>query len=132
MHNIIICNNLYVKLLSGLSNKQEVSAFLNQLKGAIILGSIYYAYRTEDGKNEDLLLELGMVPLQRDDYIKNLKVENYCDGPIKDKNGGNDLWIFGIDIYGREIYIKLQLTKREDVYCISFHKASYAMSYPLK
>jgi hypothetical protein len=118
--------------LNDLSIKKDVAAFLNQLKGAIILGRIIYAYRTEDGKNEDLLLEFGWVPIQRDECIKNLKVEDYSEGPTKDGNGGNDLWIFGLQIYNKEIYIKLQLTKRDDIYCISFHKAKYTMTYPLK
>lgn len=115
-----------------MSTKSEVLIFLNQLKGHIVIGRIIYAFRTAEGKNEDTLLELGIVPAQRDEYIKTLKVEDYSEGPIADFNGGNDLWIFGITIYGREIYIKLQLTKRTGVYCISFHFARYPMNYPFK
>jgi hypothetical protein len=114
------------------TNKSEVSSFLSQLKANLLVGRMVYAFRTAKGKNEDTLLKLGIVPRQRDDYVKTLRVEDYFEGPKKDTNGGNDLWVFGKMISSQEIYIKLQLTKSTNVYCISFHIADRPMTYPFK
>ncbi|MEZ4937058.1 MAG: hypothetical protein R2799_05645 [Crocinitomicaceae bacterium] len=118
--------------MSQIPAKSDVEKFLKNLKERLMIGEIIYAFRTEEGKNEDTLLELGITPLQRDEYVKNLKVEDYSSGPLKNDKGGNDVWIFGKEICHKEIYIKLFFARDFDVLCISFHKAKHPMDYPFK
>ncbi len=43
------------------------------------------------------------------------------------------MWVFGKDVKGKEVYIKITLGKpNSHTICISFHKAEFPMSYPLK
>ena len=43
------------------------------------------------------------------------------------------MWVFGKDVKGREIYIKIALgRKNSSTVCISFHIAEHPMIYPLK
>ena len=43
------------------------------------------------------------------------------------------MWIFGKDVKGKEIYIKITMGSfGNSVICISFHIAEYEMQYPLK
>lgn len=43
------------------------------------------------------------------------------------------MWVFGKDVRGNEVYIKITLGKpNSHTICISFHKAEHPMSYPLK
>jgi hypothetical protein len=65
----------------------------------------------------------------------NLKVEDYYSGPNKDAHdpGRPDYYEFGIQVKGKEVYIKLSPGmpgKRAD--CMSFHIAEFPISYPLK
>jgi hypothetical protein len=42
-------------------------------------------------------------------------------------------WVFGKDVKGREIYIKIMLgAKNSQTICISFHIAEHPLKYPLK
>ena len=92
------------------------------------------AFRPRD-KNLEALSELDITADQRIEYLLNLKVENYCSGPNKDTFDPTkpDLYEFGIQIKGKEVYIKISLglfNKRVD--CMSFHPAEFPMKYLLK
>jgi hypothetical protein len=108
----------------------EVEAFLDQLKTKLTIWSIVFENRD---KNIQTLLDLGITEAQRLKHIKNLTVEDFVSGPTNDSFGSTPLWVFGIDIYGSEIYIKLQLNQmNKPVICISFHIAEFPLSYPYK
>lgn len=48
-------------------------------------------------------------------------------------NRFGDLWVFGKDVKGQEVYIKIcyGLPNRSTI-CISFHVAEFPMNYPYK
>jgi hypothetical protein len=42
------------------------------------------------------------------------------------------MWVFGKDVKGQEVYIKITLGKGSSALCISFHIAEHPMNYPFK
>jgi hypothetical protein len=55
-------------------------------------------------------------------------------GPEPDKDKPGDIWIFGKEIEGKEVYIKLKIAIVGEVRiakCISFHIANFPLSFPL-
>lgn len=110
----------------------EVKVFLNQFN---IKAQIYgIRFRNDRQKNKEALLELDISPLQRELIVKNLQVQDYVEGPVIDVlNKEGEMWVFGKDVKGREVYIKITLGyENGQTICISFHIAEYPLSYPLK
>ena len=68
------------------------------------------------------------------EVIMNLSCNDYSEDPIVDAlNNQGEMWVFGKDVRGNEIYIKITLRKpNAHTICISFHKAELPMSYALK
>ena len=66
--------------------------------------------------------------------IESLKSEDYVEGPIIDQlNKLGEMWVFGKDIKGKEVYIKIMLGGVNcQTICISFHIAEHPLSYPFK
>ena len=115
-----------------MSSRNQVEEFLRTLKEKIKIFDI--AYRNRE-KNLNALAALEITPVERNNYIKKLKVEDYYRGPIKDTENplNPDYFEFGIIINGIETYIKINLgreNKRVD--CISFHKAEMTINFPFK
>jgi hypothetical protein len=98
------------------------------------LGVWGVVFRDDRGKNAQALLELEITPAYRAKVLSELKVADYCAGPITEAlNGGADMWVFGKNIKDRDIYIKITLGMANmQVICISFHVAEHPMKYPLK
>lgn len=96
--------------------------------------NIRNTFRDDRQKNQNSLVELGITPNQRMEVIMNLSCYDYSEGPIVDAlNNQGEMWVFGKDVRGNEIYIKITLGKpNTHTICISFHKAEHPMSYPLK
>ena len=114
----------------SVDKKLEIEAFLNTLKAKLSIYNIIFENRD---KNSNTLLDLGITKTQRRKHIDNLQVEDYVSGPTPDSFGGTDLWVFGVNIYATEIYIKFQLnTANKPVICISFHTAEHTLTYPFK
>jgi len=116
--------------------RQEVEALLRDFKAAIKLGHSGFKQRR---KTEEGLIELGLTRQQCWEIISNLRVDNYCSGPQPDHaDPSRDVWVFGHNVEGTEIYIKLRPApdpKRRTVqYGLvwSFHPAERPMKYPLK
>ena len=63
-----------------------------------------------------------------------LSVNDYVEGPVVDKlNQLGEMWVFGKDVKGREVYIKIMLSIHcTQTICISFHLAEFPLHYPLK
>ena len=48
-------------------------------------------------------------------------------------NRFGDLWVFGKDVKGQEVYIKICYGQpNRSTICVSFHIAEYPMNYPYK
>lgn len=112
--------------------KKQVEKFLEEFSLKIKIFGI--RFRDDRAKNQNALLELGITPAQRMNVIVNLESIDYSDGPVLDAlNNEGEMWVFGKDVKGVEVYIKISLGKPNSrTICISFHKAEHPMSYPFK
>ena len=113
------------------ATKEDVQRFLNQMKEKIKVFGIMY--RDDRGKNAQALINLEITPKYRDSVIINLEVEDYSEGPVIDTfYRCCEMWVFGKDVKGQEVYIKITLGKGSSALCISFHIAERPMNYPFK
>ena len=112
--------------------KEEVQAFLNQFHTKMNIYGILY--RDDRGKNQKTLEELEIVPSYRKVVIESLSVEDYIQGPVVDTlNYLGEMWVFGKDVKGREVYIKIMLGGVNcQTICISFHLAEHPLQYAFK
>jgi len=80
------------------------------------------------------LLDLNITRLERLAVVESIVVEDYSEGPIRDAlNDYGEMWVFGKDVNGQEVYIKITVGKPNlNAICISFHAAEHPMQYPLK
>ena len=110
--------------------KDEVDRFLNQFHTKLAIFDIIFLGRE---KNQKALLELGITGLVRLELIKQITVRDYSEKIEDALNGYGDMWVFGKDFNGNEIYIKIALgVQDKNTICISFHKAEHKMNYPFK
>ena len=135
--NLNICNVkvvYYLKIiyLCDMVTKEQVEKFLEDFSLKVRIFGI--RFRDDRNKNQNSLLELGITPYQRMEVIMSLNCYDYSEGPILDAlNSQGEMWVFGKDFRGNEIYIKISMGKpNSHTICISFHKAEHPMSYPLK
>jgi len=59
-------------------------------------------------------------------YLKELKVEDYSQGPLDEKmHGILPMWVFGKQVKKKEVYIKVSMgVENSGAVCISFHIAN--------
>lgn len=110
----------------------DVNSFLKQFNiKAQVFGILF---RDDRPKNRETLLLLEITPLQREVIVKSLQVEDYVEGPVIDElNRRSEMWVFGKDVKGHEVYIKITLGyENGQTICISFHIAEHALTYPFK
>ena len=111
---------------------EEVKAFLDLFNiKAQVFG---IRFRDDRGKNREALLQLDITPMQRELIVKNLQVQDSVEGPVIDVlNKKGEMWVFGKDVKGREVYIKITLGyENGQTICISFHIAEHPLAYPFK
>ncbi len=110
----------------------EVQNFLEQFHTKMRVFGIIY--RDDRGKNQMALEELEIVPSYRKVVIESLTVSDYVTGPVVDTlNRLGEMWVFGKDVKGREVYIKIMISENEcQTICISFHLAETPLKYPFK
>lgn len=115
-----------------MATRSEVEQFLNQFKVKLDIWGVFFLDNRE--KNKQTMTQLNFRNLERLNVVKNIIVEDYSEGPIKDElNGFGALWVFGKDVDGHEIYIKIALGRPgSNTICISFHLAEHPMQYPFK
>lgn len=111
---------------------EEVGRFLERFNAKVKVFGILF--RDDRAKNKEALLELEITPLQREVVVKSLQVQDYVEGPVIDElNKTREMWVFGKDVKGREVYIKITLGyENGQTICISFHIAEYSLKYPFK
>lgn len=108
----------------------EVKQFLLDFKQAAVSGGIDLVPRNE---NMLTLRFLGLTKRNLEEILLGLSVTDYCKGPIPDKGKPGELWEFGKDLDGYEVYIKLKVVKDINLAkCLSFHIAKHAIKYPYK
>ncbi len=115
-----------------MATKQEVEHFLSDFK--VKFRTFRIIFWDERGKNSQALLDLEISSNRRKEIIEKLTCEDYSQGPIEDQIYGiPPMWVFGKDMKGTEIYIKISMGKfSSETICISFHPAEYIMNYPFK
>lgn len=113
------------------TSKLQVQLFLREFKLAAGKGTgISYTGRD---KNWDTLANLNMTSKMRNDCVLGLTWKDYCRGPLEDDKGRpGEVWMFGTDICGSEVYIKLKLVRGSHPVCISFHNADLPLEYPFR
>ena len=113
-------------------NKEQVESFLDELHTKMKIFGILF--RDDREKNRKTLQELEIVPSYRKVIIENLCLEDYVQGPVVDElNRLGEMWVFGKDVKGREIYIKVMISgTTSQTICISFHFAEHSLVYPFK
>ena len=110
----------------------EIQKFLNDFHQKVEVFDIFFLDDRE--KNRDSIPELDIVLGARKQVIQSLTVNDYSEGPITNLlNKWGDLWVFGKDIKGQEVYIKIAYgIPNARAICISFHLAEFPMTYPYK
>ena len=113
------------------ATRDDVKSFLDNLRLKIDIFGVIYLNRS---KNTQTLLDLDISPSSRTKIIKELKVEDYSEGPLSENmNGWPDMWVFGKQIKGTEVYIKVSMgNENNKSICISFHSSEHPMQYPFK
>ena len=126
--------------LSIQSKKREVVAFLDELQ--ILLGKedfdINLIRKKKQGEERKYSTPYTLLDLDYDtedvvNRLKELTVEEYSETKI-DKDDLNPplLFVFGKDINGKLVYVKLKIKGDQQKYvlCVSFHYAKDKMSFP--
>lgn len=112
-------------------DRAQVEQFLANFKEAANSDGGWYLAK----RNLDALAQLGVTETIAKSEVMSLEARNYCEGPIGDDNRlerGN-VFVFGKDIDGTEIYIKLKIAYIGDTRlakCLSFHAAERRLDYP--
>ena len=111
---------------------QEVERFLNDFHQKVKVFDIMFLEERE--KNIESLKQLDITRDERLEVVNSIEVTDYSEGPIKNiLNAWGDLWVFGKDVKGQEVYIKISYgLPNKSAICISFHIAEYPMNYPHK
>jgi len=116
---------------SNVPDCAQVERFLTDYKDVVSSEGGWYLAR----RNLDPLSELGLTEALAREEVVNLSVSDYCEGPTGDDNPqerGN-VYAFGKDIDGIEVYIKLKIAYVGDkkiAKCLSFHPAEKRLNYP--
>lgn len=115
------------------ASQDEIAEFLKEFKRVAVKGRGLDIIPPPE-KNPTIVM-LGLTEKNVKDEILRISVEDYCDGPLEDKDKPGYLWAFGRTVYHCEIYIKLKLANVSGIgvaKCISFHIAEFPMKYPYK
>jgi len=113
------------------TTKDAVRAFLREFK-SLIKSRDFHAldYRYE---NDQGLIDLFITKKIRKQELKLLNVLNYSSGPYPDHDQPGNIWVFGKEVRGTEVYLKLKISERpygNKAICISFHPAERPLIYP--
>lgn len=111
----------------------QANNFLREFKEIITTGSRLVIIPRPP--NNTTIIMLGLTQRTIELEILGLSVLDYCSGPSQDRDLPGKVWIFGKEINGHEIYIKLKIAQVNDTKiakCISFHEAEFSLKYPFK
>lgn len=89
-------------------------------------------YLLNRSKNQEALKMLGITPSARKEIIKSITAEDYIE-TVLDEFSYGDMWVFGKDCDGVDVYVKIALGKpNTNTICISFHTAEHPLKYAFK
>lgn len=88
---------------------------------------------SDRNKNMDDIARLGMTLAEVSGVLQSLTVDDYCEGPLADDKGRpKQWWVFGPVYAGVTLYVKVCVNHQGWAECLSFHRAEYPMTYPLR
>lgn len=109
--------------------REQVQEFLNSFLPKFDIWGIFFIDRA---KNEEAMAALGITPAQREDIIRRIETEDYIE-TIVDEMSFGDMWVFGKDFSGEELYIKISMGRPgSKTICISFHRSEFPNRYAFK
>ncbi len=114
-----------------MTSQEEVEQFLEAFQSKLAIWDLLFLQRD---KNTATLLELEYTVFKVKEVLRELAVEDFSEGPIKDEIFHfTEMWVFGKTIQSKEVYIKIALGQfNGGSLCISFHFAEYPMTLPFK
>ena len=113
----------------SIKDKKEVERFLNQFMPKMEIFGIMFLNRD---KNTEALKMLGITPKIRKQIIREIQADDYIENIIDEFSYG-DMWVFGKDYDGEELYIKISYgAPNSNTICISFHVAEHPLNYAFK
>ncbi len=130
--------------LSLQSKKKEVIAFLDELTELLdqedfnVDNDLTLIQKKKKDEDKKYSTPFTMVDLEYDvedvaNRLRELRVEEYSETKI-DKDDLNPplLFVFGKDIKGKLIYVKLKIKSKQQkhILCVSFHYAKEKMTFP--
>lgn len=109
---------------------EDVKCFLNRMHVKVDIYGMVFADRH---RCQETMRMLGINEVVAKHIVMALDATDFSKYFDDTTQWGCDLWAFGKDIKGEEIYIKigLGLPNRQTV-CVSFHKADFPIQYPFK
>lgn len=110
--------------------RTRVALFLELMKHAARVRFIFWPRK----KNLDALALLGITREDAKARVLGLTPDEYVSGPEPDHNRPDlEVWVFGLNIEGREVYVKMQVTlDPTQCVCISFHVSERPLRFPLR
>lgn len=112
-----------------INNQEEVEQFLRQFKPKMDIFGIIVLNRQ---KNQEALRLLGLTEMARKEVIKTIEVNDYVE-TIRDAVSYGDMWVFGKDYDGTELYIKISMGQpNSNTICVSFHTSEHPIDYAFK
>jgi hypothetical protein len=119
-----------------MTTRSEVVELLNLFKGCVALERFHVRDRE---KNRQGLIDLNMNVVDRRESLLSLVPEDYVAGPKPDDTDDTkEVWEFGKDVAGTEVYIKLRVvedSRHKNTFHAtvwSFHPAEYSLRYPMR
>lgn len=111
------------------AEKHIVSLELIKIKMMIKEGR--YCFYGDREKNIESLARAGILASDVKDFILGLRVEDYLNGPVDDRNTGEKdcVWEFGVKASDdmKDFYIKVMVS--DEVICYSFHEQEKPFVY---
>ena len=141
---LVVCTMEVISIfLSYQSKKRDVVAFLDKLHKLLesdefdINTDLNLVRKKKQGDDKKFSTPYTLLDLDYDvddvvNRLKELRVEEYSETKI-DKDDVNPpiLFVFGKEINGRLIYVKLKIRdQQKQVVCVSFHYAKDKMEFP--
>ena len=104
-----------------MSLKEEVEAFLASFHEKVKIFGILF--RDDREKNRNALFDLDISRFERSEIIKSIETEDYSEGPIPDElYHGTEMWVFGKDVKGIEVYIKITMKLFKLIFLLIFRQ----------
>jgi hypothetical protein len=110
--------------------RHQVVLFLHLMKVAANEQFVFVERRV----NLEALARLGINRRHAQELVTGLTPEDYVNGPAPDHNTpGLEIWVFGLQVTGSEVYVKLQvIVEPTRCVCVSFHESERPMHYPFR